>query len=95
MPYSTACTTPLSNFEANQNYKDAIDPAGTVFNLFQVYDLLYLLVTVAFPLVNEPDVALLAWTTTPWTLPSNLSLAVNEEFDYIKIKGHSYLSLLT
>ena len=28
MPYSTKCTTPLSNFEANQNYKDVVDPAG-------------------------------------------------------------------
>ena len=30
MPYSTKCTTPLSNFEANQNYKDVVDPAGNV-----------------------------------------------------------------
>jgi hypothetical protein len=29
MPFSTACNTPLSNFEANQNYKDVVDPAGT------------------------------------------------------------------
>jgi isoleucyl-tRNA synthetase len=70
MPYSTACATPLSNFEANQNYKDAIDPA----------------VTVAFPVVGDEETELLAWTTTPWTLPSNLALCVNPEFDYVKIK---------
>lgn len=70
MPYSTACTTPLSNFEAQQNYKEVLDPA----------------VSVAFPLVDEPDLAMVAWTTTPWTLPSNLSLAVNPNFEYVEVK---------
>ncbi|KAI8051695.1 isoleucyl-tRNA synthetase [Syncephalis plumigaleata] len=70
MPFSTGCSTPLANFEASQNYKDVSDPA----------------VTVAFPLVNEPETALLAWTTTPWTLPSNLGLCVHPEFEYVKIK---------
>jgi len=70
MPYSTACATPLSNFEANQNYKDAVDPA----------------VTVAFPIVGDESTELLAWTTTPWTLPSNLALCVNPDFEYVKIK---------
>ncbi|GMM52631.1 isoleucine--tRNA ligase [Starmerella bacillaris] len=69
MPYSTACTTPLSNFEAQQNYKDVLDPC----------------VSVAFPLVDEPEVSLIAWTTTPWTLPSNLSLAVNPKFEYVEV----------
>lgn len=70
MPYSTTCGTPLSNFEAGLNYKDVTDPA----------------VVVTFPLVNDPDVCLLAWTTTPWTLPSNLALCVNAGYEYIKIK---------
>ncbi|KAI9203065.1 tRNA synthetases class I-domain-containing protein [Polychytrium aggregatum] len=70
LPYSTAICTSLSNFEANQNYKDAIDPS----------------VVVSFPLKNDPEVSLLAWTTTPWTLPSNLALCVNPNFDYVKIK---------
>lgn len=70
LPYSTACTTSLSNFEANSDYRDTSDPS----------------VVVNFPLIDEPDVALLAWTTTPWTLPSNLALCVNEAFDYVKIK---------
>ncbi|EGN99871.1 hypothetical protein SERLA73DRAFT_88601 [Serpula lacrymans var. lacrymans S7.3] len=69
MPYSTGCTTPLSNFEAGQNYVDVSDPA----------------VTVAFPLVDDPGTALLAWTTTPWTLPSNLALCVHPDYEYVKI----------
>ncbi|UIZ24324.1 hypothetical protein KXD40_008443 [Peronospora effusa] len=70
LPYSTACTTSLSNFEANLDYRDTPDPS----------------VIVNFPLVEDPEIALLAWTTTPWTLPSNLALCVNEAFDYVKIK---------
>ena len=81
MPYSTACTTPLSNFEAQQNYKDTQDPA----------------VVVSFPLLNDPTTELLAWTTTPWTLPSNVAIAVHPEFEYIKIKdeisGRQYILL--
>lgn len=61
--------TPLSNFEAGQNYKDVSDPA----------------VVVSFPLLSDPDTHLLAWTTTPWTLPSNLALCVNPKFEYVKI----------
>lgn len=81
MPYSTSCTTPLSNFEAGMNYKDVPDP--------EVY--------VSFPLIEEPDTALIAWTTTPWTLPSNLSLCVNPELDYVKVEekasGKKYIML--
>jgi len=69
MPYSTVCHTPLSNFEANLNYKDTSDPA----------------VVVTFPLVSEPAVSLVAWTTTPWTLPSNLALCVNPELTYVRV----------
>uniref|UniRef100_A0A8C6L740 Isoleucine--tRNA ligase, cytoplasmic n=1 Tax=Nothobranchius furzeri TaxID=105023 RepID=A0A8C6L740_NOTFU len=75
MPYSTACNTPLSNFEANQNYKDVQDPS----------------VIVNFPLVGEEDVSLIAWTTTPWTLPSNLALCVNPEMLYVKLMNTAYL----
>jgi len=70
MPYSTGCTTPISNFEAGLAYKDVQDPA----------------IIVRFPLVDEPEVNLVAWTTTPWTLPSNLALCVHPEFLYIQIK---------
>lgn len=69
MPYSTGLTTPLANFEAQQNYKDVSDPA----------------VTVAFPLLDDSKTVLVAWTTTPWTLPSNIGLAVNPNFEYVKI----------
>ena len=48
-------------------------------------------------MVDDPDTNLLAWTTTPWTLPSNLALCVNPDFEYIKIKdersGHTYILL--
>ncbi|XP_064032755.1 isoleucine--tRNA ligase, cytoplasmic-like isoform X5 [Pogoniulus pusillus] len=60
MPFSTACNTPLSHFESHQNYKDAQDPS----------------VTVSFPLDEEASVSLVAGTTTPWTLPSNLALVL-------------------
>mmetsp|Transcript_13786 Transcript_13786/g.54523 ORF Transcript_13786/g.54523 Transcript_13786/m.54523 type:complete len:1146 (-) Transcript_13786:51-3488(-) len=81
MPYSTSCTTPLSNFEAGMNYKDVPDP--------EVY--------VSFPLVDEADTYFIAWTTTPWTLPSNLALCVNPELEYVKIEetasGKKYIML--
>ncbi|KAG0666464.1 isoleucine--tRNA ligase [Monosporozyma unispora] len=69
MPYSTGLTTPLSNFEAQQNYKDVMDPA----------------VTVGFKVKGQENTYLVAWTTTPWTLPSNMALCVNPDFEYIKI----------
>lgn len=83
MPYSTALSTPLSNFEASQNYKDVQDPA----------------VVVTFPLVDDPNTAFLAWTTTPWTLPSNTALAAHPDFEYVKIldekSGMHYILLET
>ncbi|EGC32927.1 isoleucyl-tRNA synthetase [Dictyostelium purpureum] len=69
MPYSIGCTTPLSNFEASSNYKDVSDPACVV----------------SFPMVDDEKVSFLAWTTTPWTLPSNLALTVNPKMEYVKI----------
>ncbi|CCD25231.1 isoleucine--tRNA ligase ILS1 NDAI_0E04140 [Naumovozyma dairenensis CBS 421] len=69
MPYSTGLTTPLSNFEAQQNYKDVNDPA----------------VTIGFDVIGQEKTQLVAWTTTPWTLPSNMALCVNPEFEYVKI----------
>ncbi|TGZ66266.1 hypothetical protein CRM22_005414 [Opisthorchis felineus] len=69
MPFSTACATPLSNFEAGQNYRDVQDPA----------------IIVSFPLDDHPDVELVAWTTTPWTLVSNLALCVHPDKEYVKL----------
>ncbi|KAJ8755497.1 hypothetical protein K2173_019295 [Erythroxylum novogranatense] len=72
MPYSTGCKTVLSNFEAGQNYKDVPDPE----------------IIVTFPIVDDPHgAAFVAWTTTPWTLPSNLCLCVNANFDYVKVRN--------
>jgi isoleucyl-tRNA synthetase len=70
MPYSTALCTPLSNFEAQQNYQNTQDPA----------------VVVSFPLLGpeHSNTSLLIWTTTPWTLPSNLAIAAHPDFEYIK-----------
>ncbi|XP_075235221.1 isoleucyl-tRNA synthetase [Lycorma delicatula] len=70
MPFSTACSTPLSNFESGQNFKEVVDPS----------------VIVTFPLVNDPETSFIAWTTTPWTLPSNLALCVHPSSTYLKIK---------
>ncbi len=72
MPYSWGAETPLSNFEIRLDdaTRPRQDPA----------------VTAAFDLVPAPGdpgpLKLLAWTTTPWTLPSNLALAVGAEIDY-------------
>lgn len=80
MPYSWACETPLSNFETrlDNSYRERADKA----------------VTVSFKLKTQPKGApdgcneyrILAWTTTPWTLPSNLALAVNPEMDYVSVE---------
>ncbi|AUX33373.1 MULTISPECIES: isoleucine--tRNA ligase [Sorangium] len=61
--------TALSAAEVGWNYKTVDDPS----------------VFVAFPLVDEPDTALCAWTTTPWTLPSNGYAAVRPDFDYVVV----------
>lgn len=45
--------------------------------------------TVGFPLVDDPKTMLLAWTTTPWTLPSNLGLCVHPEYEYVKIHDNA------
>jgi len=72
MPYSTGCTTPLSNFEVADNYRDGVqDPS----------------VVVSFPIVGDADGAeLVAWTTTPWTLPSNVALCVHPELKYVRVR---------
>lgn len=82
MPYSTACMTPLSNFELALNYKDVSDPS----------------VVVTMPLEGHDNCALLVWTTTPWTLPSNLMVCVHPDFEYVWVKpkadaGKTYVCL--
>jgi isoleucyl-tRNA synthetase len=76
MPYSWKLTTPLSNFEANRNYKDAQDPAITVrFRVRSGHEGL-----------GAGEVYLLAWTTTPWTLPENLALCAGPSVDYVAVE---------
>ncbi|MGA2528584.1 MAG: isoleucine--tRNA ligase [Acidimicrobiales bacterium] len=76
LPYCWECETPLSNFETRQDdsYRDRTDPAVTVrFDLEPVTD---------GPELLQGSLGVLAWTTTPWTLPSNLALAVGPELAY-------------
>ncbi|AQK81828.1 Isoleucine--tRNA ligase cytoplasmic [Zea mays] len=74
MPYSTGCKTALSNFEAALDYRTVPDPA----------------VMVSFPIVGDMDnAAFVAWTTTPWTLPSNLALCINANLMYAKVRDKS------
>lgn len=65
------CETTLSNNEVAEGYKDVTDIS----------------ITVKFELVDEPGTYVLAWTTTPWTLPGNVALAINPDFEYLKIKS--------
>lgn len=68
------CGTTLSNFEVNLGYQDVKDIA----------------VTVKMPLLDNEgkltDTSILIWTTTPWTLPGNMAVAVNKDFEYVKVK---------
>ncbi len=76
LPYCWECETPLSNFETRQDdsYRDRTDAAVTVrFDLEPVGD---------GPELLRGPLGMLAWTTTPWTLPSNLALAVGPELRY-------------
>jgi isoleucyl-tRNA synthetase len=70
LPYCPRCATPLSNFETNQGYLDVTDPA----------------ITVRFRLLDEENAYVLAWTTTPWTLPSNMALAVGADLPYARVQ---------
>jgi len=68
MPYSWRLSTPLSNFEAGLDYRDVDDPA----------------LTVRLPIDGRDKQCLLIWTTTPWTLPSNLGVAVHNDVQYVR-----------
>ena len=76
LPYSYGATTPLSNFEANLDYRDVDDPAITV--RLQVVDGLG---------VAQTGDHLLIWTTTPWTLPANLAIAAGADIEYARVAG--------
>ena len=64
------CVTPLSNFEVTQAYSDRTDMS----------------VIMTFPLKDDPNTVLLAWTTTSWSLPGNFWLAVSDHVTYVRVK---------
>lgn len=66
VPYCPRCGTPLSDHEVALGYHQTVDPS----------------IYVRMPLVEDPSTSLLVWTTTPWTLPANVAVAVNPEIDY-------------
>lgn len=69
VPYCPRCGTPLSSHEVAQGYKDVKERSAMV----------------KFRAKDEENTYFLAWTTTPWTLPSNLGLVVNPDVDYVKV----------
>jgi len=75
LPYSYGAATPLSNFEANLDYRDVDDPAITVA----------LSVTAGSAAASVGD-HLVIWTTTPWTLPGNLAIAVGNDIEYSRVQ---------
>jgi len=72
MPWCIRCGTSLSQHEL----------VGTDSYRELTHRSLYL----ALPLVDRPDEAIMVWTTTPWTLPANVALAVNPDLDYVKVR---------
>jgi len=70
VPFCPRCGTPLSSHEVAQGYKDIKENS----------------VYIAFKVKGKKDEYILAWTTTPWTLPGNVALAVGNKIDYVKIK---------
>ncbi|MCX6996729.1 MAG: isoleucine--tRNA ligase [Kiritimatiellaeota bacterium] len=78
LPYCPRCATPLSNFETNQGNAEVQDPA----------------ITIRFAVDGQPHTCILAWTTTPWTLPSNLALAVGADIMYLKVRDGDHIHIL-
>ena len=78
MPYCPRCGTALSSHEVAQGYKDVKD----------------LTATVKFKVAGEENKYILAWTTTPWTLPSNLALCVNKAYTYCEAKVGNEIYIL-
>ncbi len=78
VPYCPRCGTPLSSHEVAQGYKDVKERSATA----------------KFAVVGEENTYFLAWTTTPWTLPSNVALCVNPHEEYVKIKADGAFYIL-
>ena len=77
VPYCPRCGTALSSHEVAQGYKEVSDVSATV----------------RFKVVGRENTCILAWTTTPWTLPSNVALCVNAHEDYCEfaLDGQTYI----
>ncbi len=78
MPYCPRCGTALSSHEVAQGYKDVKD----------------LTATAKFKVKGEANKYILAWTTTPWTLPSNLALCINKSYTYCEVKVEDEIYVL-
>ncbi len=79
LPYCWECETPLSNFETRQDdsYRPRMDPAVTVA---------FRLKPSGGPREIDKEAELVVWTTTPWTLPSNMAIAVGPDIEYTLIE---------
>ena len=77
VPYCPRCGTALSSHEVAQGYKEVTEPSAYV----------------RFVVKGRENTYLLAWTTTPWTLPSNVALCVNAKESYVELAldGHTYI----
>jgi isoleucyl-tRNA synthetase len=71
VPYCSRCGTALSSHEVALGYREVRDPS----------------IYVRFPLRDKPGVYFLVWTTTPWTLPANVAVAVGADVDYVQVEG--------
>lgn len=78
LPYCSRCGTGLSSHEVAQGYKDVKDNT----------------VVVKFKVKGFENKYILAWTTTPWTLPSNTALAINKSYTYIEVKVEDEIFIL-
>lgn len=78
VPYCPRCGTALSSHEVAQGYKDVKEKSAVA----------------KFQLVDKPDTYFLAWTTTPWTLPSNVALCMNANYDYVTIEQNGIKYIL-
>lgn len=79
VPYCPHCETSLSSHEVAQGYKDVSDLSATA----------------KFRLTDTTNEYFLGWTTTPWTLPANVALAVNPTMNYVRVKQGSEIYILS
>lgn len=78
MPYCPRCGTALSSHEVAQGYKDVKEATAIV----------------KFKVKGQDNKYILAWTTTPWTLPSNVALTVNKAYDYVEVSQNDEVYIL-